>query len=115
MRAKARTTLWDHKLFLILHFPAVKDPHRFHSLLYFLGRFAKEILIGWTADGLSFFVAVEENIAFILNELAVVVVFPKGLEHGLIRPDVVIADESLEVLCTFWAMVERHFWEKLRS
>jgi len=91
------------------------------------------VLVGWTEDGLSLFVAVEEdvtwmrrqkkikskyrkfaqssrktrktNLTLILDELALVVAFPERAEHGFIRERVVLADERLQVSSGLRAVV----------
>ena len=99
----------------VAHRKAFQKGHPLSRLLnlFLLGWLAEVVSIGWATDGLSFLVAVEENVTLIFNELALVVVVPESLEDGCIGVVVVLTDEGLEVLGGFRAVVERHFREEL--
>lgn len=65
------------------------------------------VLICRPANSLAFPVAVEQNIALILNELTLVVVLPESLECWRVGRDVVVADERLQVLGSLRSVVCR--------
>jgi len=71
------------------------------------------VLVRGPADGLTLHVPVEEDITFVLHELACVVVIPECLEGGLVGEGVVVTDEFLEVLSGFGPVVERHLREEV--
>lgn len=83
-----------------------------HTLLGFVAG-VHPVLVRGATNSVTLLVAVEDNVSLVFNELAGVVVSPEGLKSGLIRGNVVVANESLQVLSRLRAMVEGHFWEEL--
>lgn len=73
------------------------------------------VLVCRTAKSFSLFVAVEEHLALILDELAPVVAFPESAERWLFRVCVVLANEGLQVLSRLRAVVERHLREEVMN
>ena len=71
------------------------------------------VLIRRAPDSLSLFVAVEDNFTLILNELTIVVALPKRVEGITIIISVMLADEGLEILRSFLAIVEGHLREEV--
>lgn len=78
-----------------------------------LGLGVDAVLISGAADGLTLPITVEENITLVLDELTFIVVLPERLESGRVIGVVVFANESLEMLSSFGAVVEGHLGEEV--
>ena len=71
------------------------------------------VLIRRATNSLSLFVAIENNLTLILNELAIIVTLPKSVERITIIVSVVLANERLEVLGSFFTVIEGHLREEV--
>lgn len=70
-------------------------------------------LISGPLDRNTLLVPVEHNFTLILDELAVIVTLPKGVEGIPVVVSVVLADKGLEVLGSLLAVIERHLGEEV--